>query len=317
MYRSKERGVALITALLVVALAVVAAASMASRQQLDIRRTGNLLHGEQAYAYVTGAENWARVVLERDLRDSTFDTLAEDWSTRPPASIVEGGMVTGCILDLQGRFNLNSLVDATGKFNPDAVDRYKRLLVGLDLDAELADTLVDWMDVDINARLAGAEDDYYLLQEPVYRAANRPMANLSELRLIKGYDAKAIALLEPHVSALPDPQTPLNVNTASAEALLTVAANLSLMDTQKIVDERELRPDGGFNDINDFASLTVLAGKPLDLTTLSIQSEWFALLATSYVGQGRAHLTAQVHRSTTGTEVVQRRREYADGLTCG
>ena len=65
MNADRQQGVALITALLVVAIAAVAAVSMASRQQLDIRRTGGLLHGEQAWAYVNGAETWARAVLRR------------------------------------------------------------------------------------------------------------------------------------------------------------------------------------------------------------------------------------------------------------
>ena len=73
-----QRGVALVTALLVVSIATVAAVAMANRQQLDTRRTGSLLHNEQAWAYVLGAENWARVVLRRDAADSKIDTLAED-----------------------------------------------------------------------------------------------------------------------------------------------------------------------------------------------------------------------------------------------
>lgn len=315
MMIDRQRGVALITVLLVVALAVSVAAAMASRQQLDIRRTGNLLHSEQAQAYVAGAESWSRVVLDRDLRDNKIDTLDEDWAKRLPPSIVEGGFITGCILDAQGRFNLNSLV-AGGKPVKGAVDRYRRLLEALDLGTGLADTLVDWMDANIATQYPdGAEDDHYLLQKPSYRTSNQPLADLSELRLIKGYDGEAIAALLPHVSALPDPGAPLNVNTASAEVLLTVAENIPLSDAQKMV---EARPPEGFATVADFLQADELAGKtpPPDEASLSVQSEWFVVLGTSRIGQGNAQLTALLHRDAQGTEVVQRRQAFGAGLVC-
>jgi general secretion pathway protein K len=181
--RRPQRGVALITALLVVAIATVAAVTMASRQQLDIRRTAGLLHGEQAWAYALGAENWARVVLRRDARNNRIDTLEEDWSTQPPVSFVEGGSIVGRLIDLQGRFNLNNLVQQNGAVDAKALVFYKRLLRRLDLDERLADALVDWIDPDINVRFPdGAEDETYLLVDPPYRTANRPLVDSSELR---------------------------------------------------------------------------------------------------------------------------------------
>jgi general secretion pathway protein K len=191
----KQRGVALVTALLVVAIATTAAITMASRQQLDIRRTGSLLHGEQAWAYVVGAENWAIVVLRRDREDSQIDTLGEDWSTQPPVSFVEGGSIIGRLIDLQSRFNVNNLVSGGGA-SAENIDYYKRLLRLLDLDEALADALVDWIDDDIDVRFPdGAEDESYLLLETPYRAANRPLADISELRLVKGYTAEVVAKL--------------------------------------------------------------------------------------------------------------------------
>ena len=77
----RQRGVALVTALLVVSLATVAAVAMAVRFQLDMRRTANLLNGEQAYAYAVAAEDWAYVILRRDRKESQHDSLDEDWST--------------------------------------------------------------------------------------------------------------------------------------------------------------------------------------------------------------------------------------------
>jgi len=303
-----QRGVALITALLVVAIATIAAAAMATRQQLDIRRTGSLLHSEQAYSYVLGAESWAQVVLARDLRESEIDTLEEDWSTQPPASFVEGGSVFGRIIDLQGRFNLNSLV-AGGGPDADAIERYKRLLRLLELDEVLADALVDWIDADIEVRFPdGAEDESYLLLDTPYRTANQPLVDISELRLIKGYTAEVIEKLRPFVIALPE-ATPINVNTASAEVLSTVAEDLSTSEGEVLL---EARGEEGFANVDSFLQEPDLNGKQVTPESLSVTSQWFLMVSEANIGDGRARLASLIQRSDRGVVVVRRQREFSE-----
>ena len=120
--KSRQRGVALVTALLVVSLATVAAVAMAARFQVDMRRTGNLLNGEQAYAYAVAAESWAYVILRRDRNESKHDSLDEDWSTSQRPSPVEGGFGNGHVEDLQGPFNEIHLVSTGGQFDPVQLD---------------------------------------------------------------------------------------------------------------------------------------------------------------------------------------------------
>ena len=298
-----------------VALATVAAVAMTTRQQLDVRRTGNLLHSEQAWAYVLGAESWARVVLARDGKNNKVDNLSEDWATQIPASFVEGGSVIGRVIDVQGRFNVNSLV-VNGKADGPAMERYKRLLRTLELDESLADSLVDWLDTDINSRFpGGAEDETYQLLEPAYRAANRLMVDISELRLVKGYDKEVMDKLLgassgiPLVTALPEP-TLINVNTASAEVLTTLSDGLSLSDGEAII---EARGESGFEKVQDLLQLSVLAGpRQPDPASLAVQSQWFLLLGEANVGQGRVKLASLIQRTTAATLVIRRQREFFD-----
>ncbi len=309
-----QAGVALLTALLIVSLATVAAVAMTSRQQLDMRRTGNLLHGEQAWAYVLGAESWARVVLARDAKESEVDHLGEDWAMQVPASFVEGGSVSGRVIDLQGRFNLNNLV-VDGEADSAAIARYKRLLRTLKLDESLADALVDWLDKDIDTRFPdGAEDETYQLLDPAYRAANRLMADVSELRLVKGYDAEVVATLlganggVPFVTALPE-ATALNVNTATAEVLTTLAEGLTLADGEAMV---EARGDNGFEKLQDLLQQPALAGRQVDADALDVESHWFLTVAEANVGQGRARLASLMQRDRGTVRVIGRRRVFAD-----
>ena len=306
----RQQGVALITALLIVAMVTVAATEMVTRQQMDIRRTGGLLHGEQAYAYALGAESWAQIVLARDKRDSKIDTLYEDWSTQPPVSIVEGGSIVGRILDLQGRFNVNSLVDNKGVADKDAITRYKRLLRQLDLDESLAEPLADWIDSDINVLFPdGAEDDIYLGAPTPYRTANRLLVDISELRLIKGYEPEVIQKLRPFIAVLPE-VTPLNVNTASAEVLITIAENMSLSDGQSLV---ETRGEDGFETVAKFTEQKELSGKQKMTTAqLSVESNWFLMVSEATIGQSRARLASLIQRTDKTTRVVRRQREFLE-----
>jgi general secretion pathway protein K len=303
----RQRGVALVTALLVVSLATVAAVAMATRLQVDVRRTGNLLHGEQAYAYALAAESWAEVILQRDAGDNKIDTLGEDWATALPPIAVEGGFVSGRIEDLQGRFNVNNLVGADGKPSVPDLEYFKRLLGLLEVEPGLATALVDWIDADINATFPdGAEDDIYLLENPPYRAANRPLVSTSELRLVKGYSPEIIALLEPFITALPE-RTALNVNTASPMVLQALHADLGAIDAEQII---EARGEDGFTELDAFLALDALAGLQLDVD-VGVKSDWFSVLTDVRIGRGQAQLESRLQRSgnvlTVGYRVRSRR----------
>ena len=231
-----QRGVALITALLVIALVTAAAVAMASRQQLDIRRTANMLQRDQAYVYAMGAEIMARAVLAKD--DPQKDHKEEDWGKSGATIPFEGGLLTGTLEDIQGRFNLNNVVK-NGVASPPDVERLKRLLQILkgkspsDPDKEvwknaeppdLANAVLDWIDADSNVSSSGAEDSDYLQTERPYRAANAPMASTSELLLVRGFTAGIYREVAPYVTALPE-YTKINVNTAKLEVLRSLDQN--------------------------------------------------------------------------------------------
>jgi general secretion pathway protein K len=303
-----QSGVALVTALLVVSVVTVAAVAMATRQHIDVRRTGNLIHGEQAYDYAVAAESWARVILRRDLQDNDYDSLADDWATALPPLAVEGGQVDGAVEDLQGRFNLNNLVDpgsqGEGAGNEESIAYYKRLLDLLGLELALADALLDWLDADVNARYPnGAEDEFYLLLERPYRAANRLLVSVSELRLVKGYDPPAIELLLPHVTALPE-ETSINVNTATPLVLQALNAELTESDVSGLIVDRG---ETGYENINDFLSHNSLAGLELDVD-VDVTSDFFMVLTDVIIGSSRVQLESLLERDEDATRIVSRTR---------
>ncbi len=247
----RQSGVAIITVLLMIALATIAAVSMTKRQYLDVRRQGARQAIAQAKQALLAAEDLAKVVLRLD--DAKIDSPDEDW-TKSVSAPIAGGLITGCLVDMQGRFNLNNLIDQQGKPDTTQIQRFKLLLNALGIDEDAADSIVagaiDWIDKDINTHNSnGAEDDYYMSQTNEgslpYRAANRPFASLSELRMVNGIrelEADTLAKLIRNVSVLPE-HTNFNVNTASAESLQMLAAHV---DSEKA--ESLLQWPGGSPD---------------------------------------------------------------------
>lgn len=300
----RQRGVALITALLVVSLVTVIAVTMATRQHIDVRLTGNLLHGEQAYAYALGAESWARIILQRDERQSQYDSLNEDWATALPPLAVEGGQVSGRIEDLQGRFNINNLIGQDGKVSEPDLAYFQQLLQILNLEPALVNALLDWLDADINVRFPdGAEDENYLLGPVPYRTANRPMVSTSELRLVKGFDQNAVQLLEPYVTALPQ-YTHINVNTAPPAVLLALNKDLTPSDVDALIAGRG---DKGYPTVQAFMANDVLAGRKVT-APVDVKSQYFLVHTDVIVGQAQVHLKSLVLRDKGKTRTLYRVR---------
>lgn len=291
----RQRGMAVITAILVVALAASAAAFMAWQQQLWVRQVQNLNEQAQARAIALAALQWARSILAQDARDGTVDHEGEPWATALAPLPVEGGELTGRIRDEQGLFNLNSLVRG-GRTSAADLAAYQRLLAQLNLPAELAGALADWIDPDGDTTYpGGAEDFYYLSLDPAYRAANRALTTVDGLARIKGYDAATLARLRPYVTALPQP-TPVNVNTAPAEVLAAIIPELALEQARALLESRASRH---FRDLADFrARLPAMAG-PVSDALLGVGSRYFVVSGHARFGRVRSGFEALLERGTT------------------
>lgn len=293
-----QRGVALITALLIVALATVAAVAMMSEEQIGVARTENLLDSEQAYLYALGAEDWVVGLLARNAPGSGDSALPENRraTVLRPSLAVRGAKLVATVEDMQARLNLNDLVQ-NGRPDPRSIARFRRLLDGLHLDPGLADAVVDWIDADqIPFSANGAEDDFYLRRKPAYRTADAPLASTSELRLVRGFSTSAVEALAPYVAALPEP-TPINVNTAPPEVLMTLGDGIGASDAGRIVQDRGTQ---GFASLDAFDGDPVISARPGADRAVTLASAYFKVTTEVTYRRGRARLTSLLHRNDRG-----------------
>jgi general secretion pathway protein K len=227
----RQRGIALLVALLTVALATILIAGLLDRGELAFARTRNALRGEQADAYAQGLESYAAQVLLKDLGDDPgTDTNSDIWASPLPPQEIPGGVISASARDLNGCFNLNNLASARNASTWLAI--FRRLLNVRGVDPAVADAVIGWLGSEADSS-ADAIDSYYLSLPVPYRSARRSFAHVSELRLVRGVGSDAYARLAPYLCALP-PDTRLNVNTASVPVLQALADNLSQAQAENL-----------------------------------------------------------------------------------
>jgi general secretion pathway protein K len=287
---SSQRGVALIMAVLIVALATILAVNVTFRGMVDQRRSANLFALDQGYEVALGAEAWAADILRQDAQESQTDHLGEIWAKSLPALPIDEGVgtVQGRLEDMQGRFNLNNLVFADGTANDKAIKQLERMLSMLDIEPAWATAIADWIDADTQPGFPdGAEDSAYTGMDPPHLTANMPITRASELMVLPEFGAERFRRLQPYVTALPV-GTKLNVCTAPG----IVLDSLSESQRQFSLNPEDLagrRKDACFPTLEDLRGTLDQAEYDQIKDTLSESSTYFR--STVWVTIGTTQFT--------------------------
>jgi general secretion pathway protein K len=303
----RQRGVALLVALLVVALAVILIAALLDRGELALARTRNVLRSEQAEAYAQGLETYAAQILATTALNNGADTNASPWALPLPPQPVPGGMISATMRDLNGCFNLNNL----GPRSLDAgasLKIFQALLMHLGIDPGLAEAVKSW------ANVGGDDASYYLALPIPYRPRHGAFAHVSELRLVRGVSGDVYARLAPYVCALP-PGTTINVNTASAPVLWSLDNTLSQAAAEKLWSNGQ----ANYQEIGKFVTDAKAAGAMMVQTPSSL----LAITSTYFLARGDIVLDdvpftfySLIERggSAGGIHVLERSRGSDDAL---
>ncbi len=270
----QQQGIALITILVMVALATILAATIAKRQANTAENTAYLMRQNQSLLYAKSAEAFFSELLVDDTNNAgAVDHLQENWAKPMPAFPVEDGFVSGTLQDESGKFNLNSLVNDEGVPNPQAKLWFEKLLLRVGLPEKLSEAVIDWQDADDEiSGTMGAENSYYQGLPQGYLAANSKFHNVEELKLVRGFEDQKYLQIVDYVSALPASDSKVNVNTAPAMLLASLDSKLDINAVEQALQKRQANLEH-FSNIND-----LWATEPFKQVNPDVQSQVNALL---------------------------------------
>lgn len=236
----QQRGVALITILIMVALATILAATIAKRQMSTTEDTAYLIRQNQSLLYAKSAEAFFSELLIQDSQNApNVDDLQETWAKPMPPFPVDGGTISGLIVDESGKFNLNSLLKSDGTPNDVAKAYFEKLLQRVGLPAELSQAVIDWQDPDdATVGSMGAESSYYQGLTKPYLTPNSKFRSVEELKLVRGFEGNKYKLIEAYVTASPDINSKININTAPALVLASIDPNVDVNAVNSLLEEK-------------------------------------------------------------------------------
>ncbi len=288
---TRQKGMAIIGALLVVAAASVATASILERQSY----LADTLVGErdraQARWLLRGGIDWARILLFADARNNAVTLRSAIWAqpisgfeVRDPAS-GRTAWFSGMIEDEQGKFNLTRLA-VDGVVQRDEVAALEKLLGALDTPTGLAGAIAH--------RVAAAQAGPQGASAPALRTPQ-------DLSGVEGMSPEALATLATYLTLLPE-RTPINVNTAPAEVLSAAIPGLSLGQARSLTQER----DRGqwFNSRGDFLNRLAGTRDAVD-APLDVRSRWFKVTGQVTLAHAQASMQALLHRAGDAPPAVR------------
>jgi general secretion pathway protein K len=326
-FRSRQYGVALVAALILMTSIVFILGNIFYRHQISVAQSTLIMHQNQAYFLALSAESWAKQLLDEDADESAFDHNDELWSQAIPAMPVDGGLINGCISDMQSRFNLNSLVkytnatqltsDINSENNSHATVWNNILrLKEIPPDQSRLETIIDWIDKDSSTiGTSGAEQEIYESMRPPRMIADSQIVQPSELAEVMGYNLVEVQQLMPEITALPvalktkpnqiEPYA-ININTAADVLLLAMGGDFDMIFKDAVINNRP------FEQMQDFyGKLAFELGYPEDYIKqrwpedlIAIATQFFELYLEVTLGEARIEVRSIIMRRFNTDSVI-------------
>jgi general secretion pathway protein K len=286
--RRVQHGIALITAMILVAIAAVLATAIGSSSAMTARRASTVFGADQSLLAGEGGEAMAAYVLRQSTTGTTALSLDQPWA-QPYGPFELGDGVTlefAQIEDQQGKFNINNLASG-GASDTTAIQQMQQLLTVLGLETKWAGILADWIDADNTPNTPdGAEDSVYLTQNPPYRSANMPVTSISELLAMPGFGRDRYNKLAPYITALP-PGTTINVCTASGVVLDALSNKTEYStDASALANQRKEKP-GCFPTLEVFTASVATQAQAGLAGRIGTSSNYFRLRSIITIGTAR------------------------------
>lgn len=306
MKADSQRGVALLTILLLVVSITVVAGAMLASQKIAIRRSGLLFDQNQLLQDINAGQQLAVTLIRADAKLNDTDSEQDIWAQPIPPYTLGGHSIDIELRDEGSRFNINNLYH-NGAVDTAALAVFQRLLTQLNLEPDIAVAVLDYQDADSEVYQDGGDENVVYAQQSNRGAdtalPNQALLSIDQLAEVKGVDAQVLATLRPYITAVPY-YLPININTASPVLLAALVEGASSQQMQSIV---ELRAKQAFSSVDDVWQLPVLSSVKAEqrkaLTPLlAVDSQAFMALITASdnatVGQARQRFATVIISKT-------------------
>ena len=306
MKADSQRGVALLTILLLVVSITVVAGAMLASQKIAIRRSGLLFDQNQLLQDINAGQQLAVTLIRADAKLNDTDSAQDIWAQPIPPYTLGGHSIGIELRDEGSRFNINNLYH-NGAVDTAALAVFQRLLTQLNLEPDTAVAILDYQDADSEVYQDGGDENVVYAQQSNRGAdtalPNQALLSIDQLAEVKGVDAQVLATLRPYITAVPY-YLPININTASPVLLAALVEGASSQQMQSII---ELRAKQAFSSVDDVWQLPVLSSVKEEerkaLTPLlAVDSQAFMALITASdnatVGQARQRFATVIISKT-------------------
>ena len=305
---SNHQGIALLTVVFLTALAALTLASFNLSQRGALQNASSSDAASRAWSILTLLEHEAIALLKKDRLESSIDTENEEWSQyqfrlNPLLAEFKQAEFHAQLNDEQAKINLNNLM-LNGQLDEVTAATLKQLLLNLQLPVTLLDGIIDWLDTDSETISEnGAEDAFYSRLEPPYLTANSAITDISELRLIRGFNDQIYAQLSPYLSALPE-HTAINLNTAKS----VVMTSLDKSATQTSAFEQDILQQSN-TIVSEFINETAVEKN--NMQTVVQNSSYFRLQSKITVNNYTLSVDSLITRqSDEDIRIIQRAMSY-------
>ena len=296
-----QQGVAIITALLLTALAITLVASLFWQQQIQVRAVENQRLQLQKQWILRGALDWAKLILREDGKYSSTDDLTEPWAVpladtsldqyvqkNEDQEIAKLAVLSGSIEDAQSRLNLTSLATA-GKINEKEILVFERLLSSLQIETTLARQAANQIAASQQNESGGVSSVRYL-----------GFQYTNDLLTVAGFTPEIVNALQDYVIFLPRVTT-INANTASEFVLSATLAPLSLADAKALIAKRSQSP---FHNLNELTAQLAGTQTEIDAHKISLATNYFLVHGRISLQQNGLQIVALVERNDRNTAVI-------------
>ncbi|ALF59057.1 type II secretion system minor pseudopilin GspK [Psychrobacter urativorans] len=285
MTANSQRGVALLTILLLVVSITIVAGAMLASQKIAIRRSGVLFNQNQLLQDINVGQQLAITMLRADTKLNDTDSTQDIWAQPLPPYSLGTHTIAVEMRDEASRFNINNLYH-DGATDTAALAAFQRLLKALNVDSDIAIAVLDWQDTDKETYKDGGDESVVYAQQSGNGSdkalPNQPFISVEQLQEVRGVSAEVLVTLRPYITAVPY-YLPININTANPVVLAALVEGGTVAQMQALTELRDKQPLTSVDDLWQLPFLSVLDTEQRNalVPLLAVDSQAFMALITA------------------------------------